>query len=58
MIHGPMCPIVKSIEYFEDGITVKRVEFTTAADYKDPLADLKRKAARELYANLKMQEEN
>lgn len=33
MIHGTLCPTVKAIEYFEDGITVKRVEFKTAADY-------------------------
>lgn len=30
--HGPHCPLVKSIEYFQDG-TVKRVEFLTPADY-------------------------
>ena len=33
MIHGPTCPTVKSIEYFADGITVKRVEFKTAQDF-------------------------
>jgi hypothetical protein len=27
MIHGPMCPSVKSIEYHADGVTVKHVEF-------------------------------
>jgi hypothetical protein len=30
MIHGPMCPSVKSIEYHADGVTVKRVEFVHA----------------------------
>lgn len=33
MVHGPLCPVVKAIEYQSDGITVKRVEFKTAADY-------------------------
>lgn len=33
LIHGPRCPSVKAIEYYEDGVTVKRVEFVTAADY-------------------------
>lgn len=32
MIHGPICFAVKALEFFEDGITVKRVEFKTAAD--------------------------
>ena len=27
------CPSVKAIEYFEDGVTVKRVEFMTAPDF-------------------------
>lgn len=31
--HGLRCPEVKAIEYAEDGVTVKRVEFVTAADY-------------------------
>ena len=30
MIHGPMCPSVKAIEYHADGVTVKRVEFVHA----------------------------
>lgn len=38
-IHGPTCPTVKAIEFFEDG-TVKRVEFKTATDYAVPLAHL------------------
>lgn len=29
MWHGPLCPAVKSIEYFENGM-VKRVEFKEA----------------------------
>lgn len=29
-IHGPACPSVKSLEFFADGVTVKRVE------YRDP----------------------
>lgn len=33
MEHGPTCPTVKSIEYFEDGERVKKVEFKVAADY-------------------------
>lgn len=33
MIHGTLCPMVKAIEYFADGVTVKRVEFKVAADY-------------------------
>ena len=31
--HGPKCPLVKAIEFHEDGITVKRVEFLTPSDY-------------------------
>lgn len=31
-IHGPTCPTIKAIEYYENGI-VKRVEFKTNADY-------------------------
>ena len=27
------CPTVKALEFFEDGVTVKRVEFRTAQDY-------------------------
>ena len=33
MSHGLKCPTVKAIEYFDDGATVKRVEFMTAVDY-------------------------
>lgn len=33
LIHGPQCPTVKAIEFFEDGCTVKRVEFYTPNDY-------------------------
>jgi hypothetical protein len=36
MEHGPMCPTVKSIEFFNDGETVKKVEFKTAIDYAIP----------------------
>ena len=36
LIHGPICPTVKAIEYYDDGVTVKRVEFKTAADYAIP----------------------
>lgn len=25
--HGTLCPSVRAIEFFEDGLTVKRVEF-------------------------------
>ncbi|HEV2303150.1 MAG TPA: hypothetical protein VGR91_16405 [Stellaceae bacterium] len=35
--HGPVCPLVKAIEYHVDG-TVKRVEFKTAVDYRPVLA--------------------
>ena len=35
--HGVQCPAIKAIEYYEDGVTVKRVEFKTAADYVVPL---------------------
>lgn len=31
--HPGVCPTVKAIEYHPDGVTVKRVEFKTAADY-------------------------
>jgi len=31
-IHEFRCPLIKSIEYFEDG-TIKRVEYMTPADY-------------------------
>lgn len=34
MMHGKMCPTVKSIEYFDTGC-VKRVEFKCAGDYPD-----------------------
>lgn len=27
LIHGPKCPSVKAVEYYPDGVTVKRVEF-------------------------------
>ena len=33
MSHGSRCPSIKAIEYHEDGITVRRVEFMTPADY-------------------------
>lgn len=26
-LHGPLCPWIKAIELYEDGITIKRVEF-------------------------------
>jgi hypothetical protein len=35
--HGARCPDVKAIEYAEDGVTVRRVEFVTAADFLAPL---------------------
>jgi hypothetical protein len=31
-IHRAVCPMIKAIEYFEDGFTIKRVEFKTASD--------------------------
>ncbi len=31
--HGGICPTIKAIEFFDDGVTVKRVEFKTASDY-------------------------
>jgi hypothetical protein len=36
MSHGVRCPSVKAIEYFENGVTVKRVEFMTPSDYYHP----------------------
>jgi hypothetical protein len=30
MIHGPMCPRIKAIEYYPNG-TVKRIEYRVAA---------------------------
>lgn len=33
MTHGIRCPSVKAIEYFGDGVTVKRIEFMVASDY-------------------------
>jgi hypothetical protein len=30
LIHETLCSMVKAIEYFEDGVTVKRIEFKTA----------------------------
>ena len=27
MLHSTTCPRIKSIEYFQDGITVKKIEF-------------------------------
>lgn len=35
--HQTKCPLVKAIEYHEDG-RVKRVEFMTVADYTTPAA--------------------
>ncbi len=35
MIHGPMCPAIKAIEYADDGITVRRIEFKCAGDYPE-----------------------
>lgn len=35
--HGLRCPEVKSIEYFEGGQRIKKVEFMTPADYHAPL---------------------
>lgn len=26
-LHGRLCPYVKAIEFYDDGVTVKRVEF-------------------------------
>ena len=26
-LHGPQCPNVRAIEFYQDGVTVKRVEF-------------------------------
>lgn len=38
MLHtgAGVCPTVKAIEFFEDGTTIKRVEFKTPADYVIP----------------------
>ena len=36
VFHGPLCPAVKAIEYFECG-SIKRVEFKTAGDYAVPI---------------------
>ncbi len=27
MLHGPTCWRIKAIEYYEDGVTVKRIEY-------------------------------
>ena len=32
MMHGLVCPLVKAVEYYQDG-SIKRVEFKTAVDY-------------------------
>ena len=40
MMHGPTCFLVKAIEFFEDGVTVKRVEFKTAADYPQQIVSI------------------
>lgn len=37
LMHGPMCPAVKAIEFADDGVTVKRVEFKTMADCWPPV---------------------
>jgi hypothetical protein len=31
--HGTTCPNVKAFEFFDDGVTVKRVEFYSPKDY-------------------------
>lgn len=36
--HGSACPRVKSMEFYPDGITVKRVEFVTLSDLQAPVA--------------------
>lgn len=33
LIHGPRCSLVKAIEYHDDGVTVRRVEFFAPVDY-------------------------
>lgn len=38
LVHGPMCPAVKALEYADDGVTVRRVEFKVVADYCLPMA--------------------
>jgi hypothetical protein len=35
--HGVRCPDVKAIEYAEDGVTIRRVEFVTTADFLAPI---------------------
>lgn len=37
LVHGPMCPAVKALEYADDGVTVRRVEFKVATDYCLPM---------------------
>ena len=38
MFHGPICWAVKALEFQADGVTVKRVEFKTAADYPQQMS--------------------
>lgn len=40
MTHGPTCWMVKAIEYHQDGVTVKRVEFKTGADYPQQITSV------------------
>lgn len=35
-IHSDLCPQVKALEYHEDGVTVRRVEFFSPKDHVDP----------------------
>lgn len=35
--HTTKCPLIKAIDYQEDGVTIKRVEFMTPADYAAPV---------------------
>jgi hypothetical protein len=39
MRHATKCPLVRAIEYFENGL-VKRVEFMTPSDYLAPISTL------------------
>lgn len=52
-VHGPLCPMLKAIEFHADGATVKRVEFLTNADFPTILPKKPEPPVEEDYPRLK-----
>ncbi len=34
--HAGKCPLISSVEFYEDGVTVRRIEFMRPCDYQPP----------------------